>query len=118
MQGNLKYPRIKKIEVLEKKQLKQKRPKSFVSYELLSTKIYYTSIGIFYILFTSRQVQEFKNYQKIIKYIKCYMQNNLNILLNLFSICNTFEFKVTQISGEPVTQHTCQSHANASHMKM
>ena len=34
---------------------------------------------------------------KSIKYIKSYKQNNFIILFNLFSIYNTFEFKVTQI---------------------
>ena len=33
------------------------------SHELLSIKTHYISIYIFYILFISRQVQEFKNYQ-------------------------------------------------------
>ena len=61
MQGNFKYPRIKKIhQILEK--ITRFYQKAIIlcvlqSHELLSTKIYYTSIYIFYLLFTSRQVQ-------------------------------------------------------------
>ena len=68
-----------------------------LSHELLSTKIYHTSIYIFYILFTSRQVQEFKNYQNPSSTSKVTSKTNLIILLNLFSICNTFEFRANQV---------------------
>ena len=60
---------------------------------------YYTSIYIFYrsILFKSRQVQEFKNYQNTSSTSKATYKTILIILFNLFSICNAFEFQVTQI---------------------
>ena len=35
-------------------------------------------------------------------------------MLNLFSICITFEFR---ISDEPVTQYTHESHVNVNHMR-
>ena len=67
MQSNIKYPRIKKIhQILEKITRIDQKVKILcvlLSHELLSTKINYTSIYIFYILFISRQIQKFKNYQ-------------------------------------------------------
>ena len=64
MQDNFYYPRIKKIhQILEKItriDYKVKILCVLLSHELLSTKIYYTSIYIFYILFISRQVQKFQ----------------------------------------------------------
>ena len=102
MQGNFKYPRIKKIcQILEKITRFDQKVKILcvlLSHELLSTKIYYTSINIFYILLKSRLVQEFKNYQNTSSTSKVTYKTILIILLNLFSICSTFEFKVTQIS--------------------
>ena len=62
MQGNFKYSRIKKIhQILEKITRIDQKVKILcvlLSHELLSTKIYYISIYIFYILFISRQVQK------------------------------------------------------------
>ena len=66
MQSNIKYPRIKKIhQILEKIRIDQKVKILCVllSHELLSTKINYTSIYIFYILFISRQIHKSKNYE-------------------------------------------------------
>ena len=98
MQGNFKYPRIKKIhQDLEK--IRQFYHKAKIlcllkSHELLSTKIYYTSIYICYIWFTFKQVQEFKNYQNTSSTSKVTSKTILIILLSLFSICNTYEFQV------------------------
>ena len=67
MQGNFKYPRIKKIhQILEKITRCDQKVKivcALLLHELLSTKLHYTSIYIFYILFISRQVQKSKNYE-------------------------------------------------------
>ena len=64
MQDNSKYPRIKKIhQILEKITRIDQKVKIhciLLSHELLSTKIYYTSIYIFYLLFISRQFQKCK----------------------------------------------------------
>ena len=95
----MEYPRIKKIhQMLEKITRSDQKIKIYcvlLSHELLSTKIYYTSIYIFYILFKSRQVQEFKNYQDATGTSKVTSKTNFIILLNLLSICNTFDFEVT-----------------------
>ena len=65
IQGNSKYPRIKKIhQILEKITRFDQKVKIhcvLLSHELFSTKMYYTSIYIFYLLFVSRQVQKSKN---------------------------------------------------------
>ena len=65
MQGNFRYPSIKKIhQILEKITRIDQKVKIhcvLLSHELLSTKIYYISIYIFYLLFILRQVQKFKN---------------------------------------------------------
>ena len=62
MQGNFKFPRIKKIhQILEKITRFDQKLKIhcvLLSHQLLSKKIYYTSIYIFYILFISRQIQK------------------------------------------------------------
>ena len=67
MQDNFKYPRIKKInQILEKTTRFDQKVKIhcvFLSHELLSTKIHYTSIYIFYILVLAREIQN----PKIIK---------------------------------------------------
>ena len=44
--------------------------------ELLSTKIHYTSIYIFYLLIFSRQFQKCNNYQNPTSTSKSYIQNN------------------------------------------
>ena len=67
-----------------------------LSHELLSTKIYYTSIYTLCILFKSRQVQESKNNQDATSTSKVTSKTNFIILLNLFSIRNTFDFEVTR----------------------
>ena len=60
MQGNFKYSRIKKIhQMIEKITRIDKKSKIhcvLLSHEILSTKIHYTSIYIFYLLFISRQI--------------------------------------------------------------
>ena len=67
MQDNFKYPRIKKIhQILENTTRIDQKVKILcvlLSHELLCTKIYFTSIYIFYILFISRQVQKCRNYE-------------------------------------------------------
>ena len=70
-----------------------KNPLCLVVTELLSTKLYYTSIYKFDILFISRQIKEFKNYQNTSSTSKVTNKTILIVLFNLFSICNTFEFE-------------------------
>ena len=67
-----------------------------LSHELLSTKTHYISIYIFYILFISRQVQKSKNYQNPTSTSKVINKTSLNFWIFISSICNSFEFKVTQ----------------------
>ena len=61
------YPRIKKIhQILEKITRFDQKIKILcvlLSQELLHTKLYYTSIYKFYLLFISRHVQKSKNYE-------------------------------------------------------
>ena len=76
---------------------KSKNPGGLVLMQIVVNNTHYISIYIFYILFTSRQVEEFKNYQNTSSTSKVTSKTILIILLYLFSICNTFEFKVTQI---------------------
>ena len=61
-----------------------------LSHELLSTKLYYTSIYIFYILFVSRQFQKSKNDENPTSTSKdtYSSQNNFIILFKLFSHLN------------------------------
>ena len=99
MQDNYKYPRIKKIhQVLEKTTRIDQKVKIhcvLLSHDLLSTKIYYTSIYIFYLLVISRQVQK----SKIIKIQQVHQKIHTKqfiILFKLFSICNSIEFKATR----------------------
>ena len=90
VQDNFKYPRIKKIhQILEKITRFDQKFKILcvlLSHEFLSTKLYYTSIYIFYILFISRQVQKSKNYdnptstskdihtkQVLLLYLNCFL---------------------------------------------
>ena len=98
MEGKFKYPRIKKIHyILEKiTRFDQKSQNPFVllSHELLSTKIHYVSIYIFYILIISRQVQKSKNYENQRSTSKVTYKTIFIILFKLFS--NLFEFKVTR----------------------
>ena len=98
-QDNSKYPRIKKIhQILEKITRIDQKIKFLcflLSHELLSTKIYYTSISIFYILFTSSQVQKSKNYENPRSASKVTYKTSFIIIFKLFSICNSFEFKAT-----------------------
>ena len=65
MQDNFKYQRIKKIhQVLEKRTRIDPNTKIYcvlLSHELLSIKIYYTSIYIFHFLFIARQFQKLEN---------------------------------------------------------
>ena len=99
MQVNFKYPRIKKLhQVLEKITRIDQKVKILcvlLSHELLSTKLHYTSIYIFYLLFISRQVQKSKNYQNTTNTSKDTYKTIFIILFKLFSICNSFEFQVT-----------------------
>ena len=67
-----------------------------LSHELLSTKIYYTSIYIFYILCISEQVQKSKSYENPRSTSKVTYKTIIIILFQLFSICNSLEFKVTR----------------------
>ena len=66
MQDNFKYPRIKKIhQILEKITRFDQKVKIhgvLLSHELLSTNTLHINLQIF-LLFISRQVQKFKNYQ-------------------------------------------------------
>ena len=60
-------------------------------------KILHINLHIIYIIHikASSKIQESR---KSNKYIKSYKQNNVfNILINLLSICNIFEFQATQI---------------------
>ena len=99
MQGNFKYPRIKKIhQILEKITRIDQKIKILcvlLSHELLSTKIYFTSIYIFYILFNSREVQKSKNHENPTTTSRDTCKTIFIILFKLFSIGNSFEFKAT-----------------------
>ena len=102
MQDNFKYPRIKKIhQILEKITRIDQKVKIhcvLLSDELLSTKIYYTSIYIFYILFISRQFQKSKNDENRTSTSKVTSKTIIIIIgvFKLFSLGNSFEFKATQ----------------------
>ena len=100
IQDNFKYPRIKKIhQILEKITRIDQKVKIhcvLLSHELLSTKIYYTSIYIFYILFVSRQVQNSKNDKNPTNTSKDTCKTIFIILFKLFSIGDSFEFNVTR----------------------
>ena len=92
MQSNIKYPRIKKIhQILEKITRIDQKVKILcvlLSHELLSTKINYTSIYIFYILFISRQIQKSKNYQNPTSISEVTSKTIFIILFKLFSHLN------------------------------
>ena len=118
MQGNFKYPRIKKIhQILEKITRFDQKVKILcvlLSHELLSTKTHYISIYIFYI-FISRQVQKSKNYENPTSMPKVTYKTIFIVLFKLFSICHSFELKVTQIYRSSTTDLVmCQyeSHEN------
>ena len=66
-----------------------------LSHELLSTKIYYISIYIFYILFVSRHIQKSKNSDNPTSTPKVTYKTIFIILFKLFSICNSSKFKAT-----------------------
>ena len=67
-----------------------------LSHELLSTKIYYTSIYIFYILFISRQVQKSKNDENPTSTSKVTYKTIFILLFKLFSMGDSFEFNATR----------------------
>ena len=100
IQDNFKYPRIKKIhQVLEKITRIDKKVKIhcvLISHELLSKKIYYTSIYIFYLLLISRQIQKPKNYQNPTSTSKDTCKTIFIILFKLSSIGDSFEFEATR----------------------
>ena len=56
-----------------------------LSHDLLSTKIYYTSISIIYIFFISRQIQKSKNDENSTSTSKDTCKTILIILFQLFS---------------------------------
>ena len=65
-----------------------------LSHELLSTKIYYTSIYIFYVLFwISRQVQKSQNHQNPTSTAEVIHRTSINFWNNLLL---SFEFKATR----------------------
>ena len=64
-----------------------------LSHKLLSTKIYYPSIDIFFILFISRQVQKCKNYETSTSTSKDTCKTVYIILFKLFSIGNSLNLK-------------------------
>ena len=64
--------------------------------KLFSTKIHYTSIYIFYLLFISSQVQKSKNDENPTSISKVTNKTIFIVLFKLFSIGNSFEFNVTQ----------------------
>ena len=66
-----------------------------LSHELLSTKIYYASIYISYILFISRQFQKCKIMKIQEVHQKIHTKQFFIILFKLFSIGDSFEFKAT-----------------------
>ena len=67
-----------------------------LSHELLSTKIYYTSICLKFLLVIPRQFQKSKNYQNPTSTSKDTSKTLFIILLTLFSIGNSFKFKGTR----------------------
>ena len=67
-----------------------------LSHELLSTKINYTSIYIFYILFITGQFQKSKNDVNPTSTSKDTCKTIFINLFKLFSIGDSFKFKATQ----------------------
>ena len=67
-----------------------------LSHELLPTKIYYTSVYIFYLLFISRQIQISKNYYNPTSTSGDTCKTILLILFKLFSIRDSYKFEATQ----------------------
>ena len=102
IQGNFKYPRIKKIhQIIEKItriDYNVKILSVLLSHELLSTKIYYISIYIFYKYYSSQDKTSSKiqKLSKSNKYIKRYQQNKIEFFGLYIYICNSFQFKVTR----------------------
>ena len=76
---------------------------------------HYISICIFYLFFTSRQLQEFKNYQ-ITSSTSKVTSTTIFIVLLIFVL--HLNFKQLGFLCGPMTQHTCQSHGNVNHMRM
>ena len=97
---NFKYSRIKKIhQILEKITRIDKNTKIhcvLLSHELLSTKLYYTSIYTFYLLFISRQIQISKNDVNPTSIHQEIHAKQFIFLFKLFSIGDSFKFKATQ----------------------
>ena len=84
----------------------------------MSTRIYYASIYIFYGLFTSRHVQEFKNYQNTSSTSKVINKTGLNFWKNYILFCIAFDFEVeTRLSGESVTQCIRESRMHMNHVR-
>ena len=67
-----------------------------LSHELLSTKIYYKSIYIFLYMIYFKISSKSKNYENPRSTSKVTYKTISIILFELFSICNSFEFKVTR----------------------
>ena len=92
IQDNSKYPRIKKIHQMLEKIIridqKVKMHCVLLSHELLSTKLYYMSIYIFYILFVSRQFQKSKNDEYPTSALKDTYKSIFIVLFKLFSHLN------------------------------
>ena len=90
IQDNFKYPRNKKIyQILEKITRIDQKVKILCvleSHELLSTKIHYASIYIFYILFKSKQVKKSKNYENRTSTSKVTSKTILLFCINCFLI--------------------------------
>ena len=65
------------------------------------------------LLFTSREVQESKNYENPTSTSIITSKTIFIIMINLFSISSTFKFEATWNSGEA---QLIQSHANMNHV--
>ena len=102
MHDNFKYPRSKKIYQVLKKNLQDliKKPKSFVSCNHMNCCLQNRTTHQFISFIYYSCQDKFKN-SRIIKihqvHQKLQAKQFLFIFFNLFSICNIFEFEVTQI---------------------
>ena len=67
-----------------------------LSHKLLSTKFYYTSIYIFYLLFISRQFQKCKNDENPTSTSRDTCKTIFIFLFQLFFIGDSFKFNATQ----------------------
>ena len=97
---------------------KAKNPLCLVVTSSVVYKIYYTSICVFYIIFTSRQVQKLKNYKNPSSTSKVIDKTKLYFRMNIFSICISFEFQETRFSGESTMQCIHESCVNMNHVRM